>query len=68
MFSEDSCVRFWLGLVEGGDFLPSCSQDGRAIETLFVTDTEELRGGGSRMLVLFSLLGTVIAPLLEEPS
>lgn len=68
MFSEDCCVRFWLGLVEGGDFPPSCLQDGRAIETLFVTGTEELRGGGSRMLVLFSLLGTVIVPLLEEPS
>lgn len=59
---------FCLGLMEGGDFPPSYLQDGCVIEMLFVTDTEELRGGGSRMLVLFSLLGTVIAPLLEEPS
>lgn len=68
VFSEDSCVMFWLGLAEGGDFLASRSQDGSAIEKLFVPDTEELRGGGRRMLVLFSLLGTVITPLLEEPS
>lgn len=68
MFSEDSCGMFWLGLVEGGDFPPSCLQDGSAIEMLFVMDTEELRSGGRRTLVLFSLLGTVITPLLDEPS
>lgn len=68
MFSEDSFMRFWLGLMEEGDFPPSCLQEGSVIEMLFVTDTEELRGGGNRILVLFSLLGTVIAPLLEEPS
>lgn len=34
-----------------------------------VTETEGNRGdGGSRALALSSLLGTVISPLLEEPS
>lgn len=68
MFSHDSFVLFRLGLLERGDFPPSCLQGGGAIEMLFVRDAEGLQGSGSRMLVLFSLLGTVIAPLLEEPS
>lgn len=59
---------FRLGLLERGDFLPSCLQEDSAMEMPFVTDIEGLRGSERRMLVPFSLLGTVIVPLLEEPS